>query len=60
MFELDRVVGMNYGETTKMVIESAKNFSNQYIRPNVMEWDESQFFPAPVLRKAGELGFMGC
>ena len=26
MFELDRVVGMNYGETTKMVIESAKKF----------------------------------
>ena len=27
MFELDRVVGMNYGETTKMVIESANNFA---------------------------------
>lgn len=59
MFELDSAVGMNYGETTKMVIESAKHFSEQYIRPNVMEWDESQFFPATILRKAGELGFMG-
>ena len=59
MFELDSAVGMNYGETTKMVIESAKHFSEQYIRPNIMEWDESQFFPASVMRKAGELGFMG-
>ena len=59
MFEIDRMVSMNYGETTKMVIESAKHFSEQYIRPNVMDWDESQFFPATVLRKAGELGFMG-
>jgi alkylation response protein AidB-like acyl-CoA dehydrogenase len=59
MFELDSAVGMNYGETTKMVIESAKHFSEQYIRPNVMKWDESQFFPLNTLRKAGELGFMG-
>lgn len=59
MFEIDRTVSMNYGETTKMVVESAKHFSEQYIRPNVMDWDESQFFPAKVLRKAGELGFMG-
>lgn len=59
MFELESAVSMNYGETTKMVIESAKHFSEQYIRPNVMQWDETQFFPSSVLRKAGELGFMG-
>ncbi len=59
MFEIDRTVSMNYGETTKMVVESAKHFSEQYIRPNVMDWDESQFFPSTVIRKAGELGFMG-
>ena len=58
MFEIDRTVSMNYGETTKMVIESAKHFSEQYIKPKVMEWDETQFFPSSVLRKAGELGFM--
>jgi alkylation response protein AidB-like acyl-CoA dehydrogenase len=59
MFELDNTVGVNYGEITKMVTESAKGFSEQHIRPNVMEWDESQFFPATVLKKAGDLGFMG-
>ena len=59
MFELDNAVGVNYGETTKMVIESAKDFSEQYIRPHVMDWDERQYFPASVLREAGDLGFMG-
>ena len=59
MFELDNTVGVNYGEITKMVTESAKGFSEQYIRPNVMEWDESQFFPATVLNKAGDWRFIG-
>ena len=58
MFELNDAVGVNYGETTKMVTESAKDFSEQYIRPNVMDWDESQFFPSAVLKKAGDLGFL--
>ena len=59
MFELDNAVGVNYREARKMVIQSAKDFSEQYIRPYVMDWDERQFFPASVLRKAGDLGFMG-
>ncbi len=59
MFEIDNAVSVNYREARKMVIESAKDFSEQYIRPYVMDWDERQFFPASVLRKAGDLGFMG-
>lgn len=59
MFEFDDAVGVNYGEITKMVTESAKGFTEQYILPNVMKWDESQFFPTTVLKTAGELGFMG-
>jgi alkylation response protein AidB-like acyl-CoA dehydrogenase len=59
MFEFDDAVGVNYGEITKMVTESAKVFTEHYIRPNVMEWDESQFFPSTVLKRAGGLGFMG-
>ena len=59
MIEIDNVVGFNQNETLKMVAEAAKEFSEQYIRPYVMEWDEKQHFPAEVLRKAGSLGFMG-
>jgi len=52
---------MNFklSETQQMVAESAKNFALQYIKPNIMEWDEAQTFPIDVFKKAGELGFMG-
>ncbi|WP_445383818.1 acyl-CoA dehydrogenase family protein [Robiginitalea sp. IMCC43444] len=46
-------------ETQRMVAEAARDFAEQYIRPHVMEWDESQTLPVSVLKKAGELGFMG-
>ena len=59
MLDTDNAVDVNYGETVKMVADAAKEFSEQFIRPHVMEWDESEFFPADLLRKAGELGFMG-
>jgi acyl-coA dehydrogenase len=42
-----------------MIAEAAKEFAEKYIRPHVMQWDESQTFPIEVFKKAGELGFMG-
>jgi len=48
-----------YSETQRMVAASAKDFAEQYIRPFVMEWDESQFFPIDLFKKAGKMGFMG-
>ncbi len=42
-----------------LVAESARDFANQFITPNVMKWDESQFFPKELFKKAGEFGFMG-
>ena len=32
-------------ETQRMVFEAARDFSAQYIQPNIMEWDEAQYFP---------------
>ena len=52
-------MNFNYSETQRMVADAAKEFAEKYIRPHVMEWDESQEFPVEVFRKAGELGFMG-
>ncbi len=46
-------------ELTAQVAESAKNFAEQHIRPNIMKWDESQEFPVEVFKKMGELGLMG-
>jgi len=46
-------------ELLEMVRDSAKDFSTQYIQPNVIKWDEEQYFPIEVLKEAGKLGFMG-
>ena len=46
-------------ENLEMIKTSARDFAETYIRPNFMEWDESQEFPIDVFRKMGEQGFMG-
>ncbi|MFL2621555.1 MAG: acyl-CoA dehydrogenase family protein [Flavobacteriaceae bacterium] len=48
-----------FSEEQKMISNSAKDFAEQYIRPNIMKWDESQYFPREILEKAGKMGFMG-
>ena len=50
---------IQFSEELKMISSSAKDFAEQFIRPYVMEWDETQHFPIEVLKKAGEMGFMG-
>lgn len=52
-------LGFDYSETQIMVAASAKKFAEQYVRPFVMKWDESQEFPVEVFKKAGKMGFMG-
>lgn len=47
------------GETYSLIKESARDFTQQYIAPHVMDWDERQFFPKGVLHRAGGMGFMG-
>lgn len=46
-------------ENLEIIEESAKNFAESYIRPHVMEWDESQHFPVDLFRNMGQQGFMG-
>ncbi|MDC1031685.1 acyl-CoA dehydrogenase family protein [Flavobacteriaceae bacterium] len=46
-------------ETQRFVFEAARDFSAQFIQPNIMEWDEAQYFPKEIFEKAGALGFMG-
>ena len=52
-------MNFNRSEELDMIALSAKNFAEKYIKPNVMDWDESQSFPRDILDKAGEMGFMG-
>ena len=39
--------------------KSVREFAEAEIAPHVMEWDEAQIFPADVVRKLGQLGYMG-
>ncbi len=52
---------MNFqpSELNQQVAQTASDFANQYIRPHVMEWDESQVFPVEVFKEMGKLGLMG-
>ena len=52
---------MNFlqNEITVEVARSARDFANQYIKPHVMDWDESQEFPLHIFKELGKLGMMG-
>jgi len=52
---------MNFqsSELTQQITNAAKDFAQQYIKPHVMEWDETQEFPVGVFKELGKLGMMG-
>ena len=52
---------LDFAETDnqKMIAESVKRFAETHIRPNIMDWDESQKFPVDLFKKMGETGLMG-
>jgi alkylation response protein AidB-like acyl-CoA dehydrogenase len=59
--EIQPETGIDFSptESMKMVQELAHGFAEREIKPNVMKYDESQEFPMEIMRKLGELGFMG-
>ena len=59
MIDLELKPKINTSEIQKMVFEAARDFSAKFIEPNIMEWDEAQYFPKEIFKKAGQLGFMG-
>ena len=46
-------------ELTLQVAQTAREFANKFIKPHIMEWDESQEFPLQIFKQLGELGMMG-
>lgn len=46
-------------EEQQQIKYSIREFAEAEIRPNVMEWDESQHFPIELRPKLAELGLMG-
>lgn len=51
MFTLD--------EDERAIGETARQFADEFLAPNALEWDERKHFPVDVLRKAGPLGLGG-
>ena len=41
-----------------MIAETARDFAEKNIRPNIMDWDESQTFPVELFHQLGDMGFM--
>src|SRR6476620_2263705 len=56
---IDAFMNFQPNEITIQVAQSAREFANQYIRPHLMEWDESQEFPVHIFKEMGKLGLMG-
>ncbi|MFN8277592.1 MAG: acyl-CoA dehydrogenase family protein [Chitinophagales bacterium] len=52
---------MNFtpNENQQMITQICRDFAEREIRPNMMNWDESQHFPKELFHKMGELGLMG-
>lgn len=46
-------------EITEQVAQTAREFSNQFIKPDLMIWDEKQEFPLHIFKELGKLGLMG-
>ena len=52
-------MNFSFTEEQKMIQESAKDFAENEIAPTSIERDKNAIFPTEIVRKMGELGFMG-
>ncbi len=46
-------------DTQTEIAAMVRDFANKHIRPDMMEWDESQKFPVDLFKQMGQLGLMG-
>lgn len=46
-------------EDQRALVEAVRDFAEQRIAPNALEWDAEKHFPVDVLAEAGELGLGG-
>jgi alkylation response protein AidB-like acyl-CoA dehydrogenase len=52
-------VEFDYTPEQLLLRKAVREFAEGEILPHVMEWDEAQTFPSEVVRKLGQLGYMG-
>ncbi|MFC2016643.1 acyl-CoA dehydrogenase family protein [Chloroflexota bacterium] len=46
-------------ESQRMVRTMARDFARKEIIPNLQQWGEKRCYPKDIVRKMGELGFLG-
>jgi alkylation response protein AidB-like acyl-CoA dehydrogenase len=52
-------VDFDYTPEQVQLRREVRDFAAKEIAPHVMEWDENQIFPLDVIKKLGQLGYMG-
>jgi len=52
-------VDFDYTPEQIQLRREVRDFATAEIAPHVMEWDENQTFPLAVIKKLGQLGYMG-
>lgn len=52
-------IDFDQSENQAMVAQMVRDFGDKFIRPHMMEWDESQEFPVHLFHEMGKLGLMG-
>ena len=52
-------MNFQHSELTTQVAQTAADFAAKYIKPQLMEWDETQEFPVHIFKEMGKLGLMG-
>ncbi|GAB1857025.1 acyl-CoA dehydrogenase family protein [Flavobacteriaceae bacterium MHTCC 0001] len=52
-------MNFNLSEEHKMIRDAARDFAQTELLPGVIERDEKQHFPDTLVKKMGELGFLG-
>jgi alkylation response protein AidB-like acyl-CoA dehydrogenase len=52
-------VDFDYTPEQVQLRREVRDFAAKEIAPHVLEWDENQIFPLEVIKKLGQLGYMG-
>lgn len=47
---------MRFSDDQRALRATARDFANEHLAPNAIEWDRTKHFPVDVLRKAAQLG----
>ena len=52
-------MNFDYSEDQLMIQKMTQDFAKKEILPNINVWDEKQYFPIELFKKAGQQGLMG-